>query len=159
MYKYGDMIYMGEIYIVNHLKEINNLIVGKKKKDILFVEKSYIFKFPFSYISVDMLSKLKGPVFRKSFFQLHKAMGIEELISDRFYRPIRYMGNFKWFYSALFGICEKKRIIIYPYLKTEELPYRIYRLNILIEYFKKNDYIFIVPIEKGADVSCLDYID
>ena len=53
----------------------------------------------------------------------------------------------------------KKRIIIYPYLKTEELPYRIYRLNILIEYFKKNDYIFIVPIEKGADVSCLDYID
>ena len=46
----------------------------------------------------------------------------------------------------------KKRIIIYPYLKTEELPYRIYRLNILIEYFKKNDYIFIVPIEKGADV-------
>ena len=54
---------------------------------------------------------------------------------------------------------KKKRIIIYPYLKKEEILYRIYMLNILIEYFKKNDYIFIVPIEKGADVSCLDYID
>ena len=36
---------------------------------------------------------------------------------------------------------------------------KYYLFVIKKEYFKKNDYIFIVPIEKGADVSCLDYID
>lgn len=142
---------MGEIHIIYNSNELIGLLDGAKKTDLLFVEKSYIFKFPFSYLSVNLLSKIKGMVFRKRLLELHQTMNIEELINERFYRPIRYMGNIKWFYAALFGICDKKRIIIYPRLKIGELPYRVYRLNILIEYFKKNDYIFIVPIEEGAD--------
>lgn len=145
--------YVKIIEVENKLNYINEY----SDKKIFCISDSHVFKFPCKYIKVDLYLKLRGHKFRNKFLAVYKMLRLEEgdAHSNRIKWPWRYLGNYKWIYAAIIGIISNKKVILYPYIKKEEMPYRIIRLNLLIQFIKEQKLLLIVPVEKGTDISQL----
>ena len=135
------------------LKNVN----GYLNKEILYVLDSYVFKFPCKYIRVDVYLKLRGQKFKENFLNIFKKIKLDELDAhkNRIQWPWQSLGNYKWIYAAILGIVSHKKVIIYPYIRKEEMAYRVVRLNLLIQVIKEQNLLLIVPVEKGTDISQL----
>lgn len=124
-------------------------------KEVFYVSDSHVFKFPCKYMKVDLYLKLRGHKFREKYLTVHKILTLDD-DSNRIDRPWRYLGNYKWIYAAIIGIISNKKIIVYPYIRKGEMPYRIVRLNLLIQLIKEQKLLLIVPVEKETDISQLE---
>ena len=144
---------MGKIEVVDSKEELKSCLEGVDRKDIFFVDRCYIFRFPFRYFSLKALLGFRNKVYRDRYMHLYTTLGFDE--SKRFDRPVRYVGNWKWAYAAIIGICESKKVIVYPLIHGREMDYRTVRLNRLIGYLKGTETKLVVRVTPGTDISGL----
>lgn len=146
---------MRPVYIIDSKSDLEKILNNYNSKDIYYVDNSYIFRFPISHLSLYNLTRFKGKKFKRRFLEVCNRINVfkTDEVLVRYKRGIRFLGNYKWFFSAIIGIVESKKVVVYHELSKSEIPYRVFRLNLLIDYAEENDNILIIPIEKGSDIS------
>ena len=150
---------MQNIIVCESEEQLEDIVDKHKNSDFYYVDKSYIFKFPICYLSINRFLRFKGTGFNNRFNELMELFGLNKVENNenRTDRGIRYLGNYKWLYSAMIGICDGKKVIIYPVIRKREMPYRVYRLNLLIDYIKNHtDIMLVIRVEKDTDISELN---